>query len=90
MSGTTSPSTSRSSPARTPSTPASWSRARGLRVWDIKGKEHLDAVSGGVWTVNVGYGRERIANAVRDQHPQALLLRRRRRAPSPAPSSPSA
>jgi taurine-pyruvate aminotransferase len=31
------------------------------------GKEHLDAVSGGVWTVNVGYGRERIANAVRDQ-----------------------
>jgi taurine-pyruvate aminotransferase len=27
----------------------------------------VDAVSGGVWTVNVGYGRERIANAVRDQ-----------------------
>ena len=24
-------------------------------------------MSGGVWTVNVGYGRERIANAVRDQ-----------------------
>ncbi|NAZ37439.1 aspartate aminotransferase family protein [Rubellimicrobium sp. CFH 75288] len=40
---------------------------RGLRVWDITGKEYLDAVSGGVWTVNVGYGRERIANAVRDQ-----------------------
>lgn len=40
---------------------------RGMRVWDIKGKEHLDAVSGGVWTVNVGYGRERIADAVRDQ-----------------------
>jgi taurine-pyruvate aminotransferase len=40
---------------------------RGLRVWDIKGKEHLDAVSGGVWTVNVGYGRARIADAVRDQ-----------------------
>ena len=40
---------------------------KGLRVWDIKGKEHLDAVSGGVWTVNVGYGRERIADAVRDQ-----------------------
>jgi taurine-pyruvate aminotransferase len=39
---------------------------RGLRVWDITGKEYLDAVSGGVWTVNVGYGRERIANAVRD------------------------
>ncbi len=40
---------------------------RGVRVWDATGKEHIDAVSGGVWTVNVGYGRERIANAVRDQ-----------------------
>ncbi|MCP1169981.1 aminotransferase family protein [Limimaricola litoreus] len=40
---------------------------RGMRVWDITGREHLDAVSGGVWTVNVGYGRERIADAVRDQ-----------------------
>lgn len=40
---------------------------RGMRVWDATGKEHIDAVSGGVWTVNVGYGRERIANAVRDQ-----------------------
>ncbi|MBC7132157.1 MAG: aminotransferase class III-fold pyridoxal phosphate-dependent enzyme [Roseovarius sp.] len=40
---------------------------RGMRVWDQKGREHLDGVSGGVWTVNVGYGRERIANAVRDQ-----------------------
>ncbi|MEM8554116.1 MAG: aminotransferase class III-fold pyridoxal phosphate-dependent enzyme, partial [Pseudomonadota bacterium] len=40
---------------------------KGLRVWDQNGKEHIDAVSGGVWTVNVGYGRERIADAVRDQ-----------------------
>ncbi len=40
---------------------------KGMRVWDAAGKEHLDAVSGGVWTVNVGYGRESIANAVRDQ-----------------------
>ena len=40
---------------------------KGMRVWDQKGKEHIDGVSGGVWTVNVGYGRERIANAVRDQ-----------------------
>ncbi len=40
---------------------------RGMRVWDAAGKEFLDAVSGGVWTVNVGYGRESIANAVRDQ-----------------------
>ncbi len=40
---------------------------RGLRVWNQAGREHLDAVSGGVWTVNVGYGRETIADAVRDQ-----------------------
>ncbi|MEM7295660.1 MAG: aminotransferase class III-fold pyridoxal phosphate-dependent enzyme, partial [Pseudomonadota bacterium] len=40
---------------------------KGIYVWDQHGKEHLDAVSGGVWTVNVGYGRERIADAVRDQ-----------------------
>jgi len=40
---------------------------KGLRVWDATGRETLDAVSGGVWTVNVGYGRESIANVVRDQ-----------------------
>ena len=40
---------------------------KGMRVWDATGKEHLYAVSGGVWTFNVGYGREEIADAVRDQ-----------------------
>lgn len=40
---------------------------KGMRVWDAKGKEHLDAVSGGVWTVNVGYGRESIAKVVYEQ-----------------------
>ena len=40
---------------------------KGMRITDATGKEYLDAVSGGVWTVNVGYGQERIANAVRDQ-----------------------
>ena len=40
---------------------------KGLRVWDQKGKEHLDAVSGAVWTVNVGYGRETIVKAIADQ-----------------------
>ncbi|MCC7321551.1 MAG: aminotransferase class III-fold pyridoxal phosphate-dependent enzyme [Rubellimicrobium sp.] len=40
---------------------------KGMRLWDINGREHLDAVSGAVWTVNVGYGRESIANAMRDQ-----------------------
>ena len=40
---------------------------RGVKVWDATGKEYIDAVSGGVWTVNVGYGRETIADAVREQ-----------------------
>lgn len=40
---------------------------KGMRVWDQNGKEFLDAVSGGVWTVNVGYGRESICKAVYDQ-----------------------
>ena len=40
---------------------------KGMRVWNQAGREHLDAVSGGVWTVNVGYGRAKIADAVRDQ-----------------------
>ncbi|MDG1470491.1 MAG: aminotransferase class III-fold pyridoxal phosphate-dependent enzyme [Ascidiaceihabitans sp.] len=39
---------------------------KGLRVWDQKGIEHIDAVAGGVWTVNVGYGRESMGDAVRD------------------------
>lgn len=40
---------------------------QGLRVRDAHGNEYLDAVSGGLWTVNVGYGRESIAKAVYEQ-----------------------
>lgn len=40
---------------------------KGMHVWDATGRKFLDAVSGGVWTVNVGYGRTSIADAVRDQ-----------------------
>jgi taurine-pyruvate aminotransferase len=40
---------------------------RGMRITDAKGREYLDATSGGVWSVNVGYGREEIARAVYDQ-----------------------
>ncbi|MCL1939485.1 MAG: aminotransferase [Desulfovibrionaceae bacterium] len=40
---------------------------KGLRIKDINGKEYLDATSGGVWCVNVGYGRDRIADAVAAQ-----------------------
>lgn len=40
---------------------------KGLRVWDAKGKEHIDAVSGAVWTVNIGYGRESMARVIYEQ-----------------------
>ncbi|PIE06685.1 MAG: aspartate aminotransferase family protein [Rhodobacterales bacterium] len=40
---------------------------KGLRVRDATGREYIDAVSGGVWTVNLGYGRESIARAIADQ-----------------------
>ena len=39
----------------------------GLMVKDIRGREYLDATSGGVWSVNVGYGRDSIAEAVAEQ-----------------------
>lgn len=37
---------------------------KGLTLTDIRGREYLDATSGGVWCVNVGYGRDSIADAV--------------------------
>jgi len=43
----------------------------GMRLRDASGREYLDAVSGGVWTVNVGYGRKSIADAV---HAQLLRM----------------
>jgi taurine-pyruvate aminotransferase len=39
----------------------------GLILRDIRGREYLDATSGGVWCVNVGYGRKSIADAVHAQ-----------------------
>ncbi|MBI9087049.1 MAG: aminotransferase class III-fold pyridoxal phosphate-dependent enzyme [Desulfobacterales bacterium] len=42
-------------------------QADGLIIKDIRGREYLDATSGGVWGVIVGFGRESIARAVYDQ-----------------------
>jgi len=39
----------------------------GARVRDINGNEYLDGASGGVWCVNVGYGRESMAKVIYDQ-----------------------
>ena len=47
--------------------PPIYVKANGCTLTNIHGKEYLDAVSGGVWCVNVGYGRETMAKAVYDQ-----------------------
>jgi len=39
----------------------------GLVVRDLRGREYLDAASGGVWSVILGYGRETVARAVYEQ-----------------------
>ena len=39
----------------------------GMRVTDASGREYLDAVSGGVWTVNIGYGRDELAEVAARQ-----------------------
>ncbi len=47
--------------------PAFIVEGKGARVKDLHGKEYLDCVSGGVWTVNVGYGREKIVKAMSEE-----------------------
>ncbi|MBI5520411.1 MAG: aminotransferase class III-fold pyridoxal phosphate-dependent enzyme [Desulfovibrio sp.] len=47
--------------------PMIMAEGQGLRLRDIRGREYLDATSGGVWCVNVGYGRASIAEAVCEQ-----------------------
>jgi len=42
-------------------------RGEGSYVWDAKDNKYLDASSGGVWCVNVGYGRKSIVNAMSEQ-----------------------
>jgi taurine-pyruvate aminotransferase len=42
-------------------------KGEGLRLWDVNGKEYLDATSGGVWCVNLGYGRKEIVEAAAAQ-----------------------
>ena len=49
------------------SAPMMMVEGEGMTIRDAKGNSYLDATSGGLWTVNVGYGRETIAKAVHDQ-----------------------
>jgi putrescine---pyruvate transaminase len=41
-------------------------RGEGIYIWDSEGKRLIDGMSG-LWCVNVGYGRKRIADAVHAQ-----------------------
>ena len=43
------------------------SKAKGMIVTDTKGNEYLDGTSGGVWTVNLGFGRDDMVDAVSNQ-----------------------
>jgi adenosylmethionine-8-amino-7-oxononanoate aminotransferase len=40
--------------------------ASGVTVTDDKGRQYLDAIAG-LWCVNIGHGREEMADAIRDQ-----------------------
>jgi taurine-pyruvate aminotransferase len=51
----------------TGSAPVIMARGDGLRLWDIEGREYLDATSGGVWCVNLGYGRRELALEIYQQ-----------------------
>lgn len=42
------------------------SEASGVSVTDTEGKQYLDAIAG-LWCVNIGHGREEMADAIRDQ-----------------------
>lgn len=42
-------------------------RGQGALLYDAEGREYLDALSGGVFAVLVGYGREEIARAMHEQ-----------------------
>ena len=41
-------------------------RGKGMRVWDSDGNEYLDMMAG-LWCVDIGYGREEMADAISDQ-----------------------
>ena len=42
-------------------------RGEGALLYDVEGREYLDAMAGGLFAVLAGYGREEIARAMYDQ-----------------------
>lgn len=41
-------------------------RGEGARIWDVEGREYLDATAG-LWFTNIGHGRTEVGQAVADQ-----------------------
>lgn len=41
-------------------------RAAGIRVWDVDGREYLDAIAG-IAVANIGYGRQEVVDAIAEQ-----------------------
>jgi adenosylmethionine-8-amino-7-oxononanoate aminotransferase len=46
--------------------PIVWARGKGAVVWDVDGREYIDGLSC-LWNVNVGHGREELADAAAAQ-----------------------
>jgi adenosylmethionine-8-amino-7-oxononanoate aminotransferase len=46
-------------------------RAEGIRLWDVDGREYLDSTSGAISVVSVGHGRREVADAI---HAQILRM----------------
>ncbi|MBD5607729.1 MAG: aminotransferase class III-fold pyridoxal phosphate-dependent enzyme [Desulfovibrio sp.] len=47
--------------------PTIFVKGEGMYVTDVNGEKFLDAVSGGVWTVNLGYGCKPLVDAISSQ-----------------------
>lgn len=42
-------------------------RAEGIRLWDVDGKEYIDATSGAIAVISVGHGRQEVVEAMAEQ-----------------------
>ena len=48
-------------------------KGKGARIWDIEGKEYLDALSG-IFVTCLGHGNERIIEAIKKQHERIAFV----------------
>lgn len=53
-------------------TPLVFDRGEGIWVWDVKGEQYLDGISG-VWVTNLGHNNRRVIEAIKDQLEQLVF-----------------